>query len=424
MSAQATYAVMGLDKSGLAAVQHLIAKGCRVLAWDDNPAQLARAQALGAEPTNLAEGSYDCPLVLTPGIGLTHPVALRFKEIIGDIELFVRDNPQARIVGITGTNGKSTTTALIHHILTSAGVNAAIGGNFGTSPLALPKADIYVIELSSYQLERCPSLRVEVGVMLNLTPDHLERHGDMQGYADAKAKLFANGTGTCVYGVDDCWSKAMGEAAAASGWKAAPIQVPASGQYDGIDLTRLATLPGAHNWQNAIAALLACRALGLADTAIAKGLISYPGLAHRQQLAAERNGVRYVNDSKATNADATSKALGCYENIYWIIGGRAKAGGLNGLEGYMPRIRKAFIIGECAAAFGAWCEAHEVAYEQCGTLDAATRKASQLAEAEKRAGAVVLLSPACASLDQFKGYEERGTLFMSYVNTLLQEACA
>ncbi len=442
MNAPATYAVMGLDKSGLAAVQYLVAKGCRVLAWDDNPRQLDRAQALGAEPTNLAEGSYDCPLVLTPGIGLTHPVAQRFKEVIGDIELFVRDNPEARLVGITGTNGKSTTTALIHHILTSAGVNAAIGGNFGTSPLALPKADVYVIELSSYQLERCPSLKVEVGVMLNLTPDHLERHGDMQGYADAKAKLFAKARpgAVAVFNEDDAWATLIGERAIAAGFMPSRISTKHEGgllavtgvngqlRHQGNLVLNLKsdapTLPGEHNWQNTCAAFAACHALNVAVADIATGIKTFPGLAHRQQLVAERAGVRYVNDSKATNADATSKALGCYENIYWIIGGRAKAGGLDGLEGYMPRIRKAYIIGECAAEFGTWCAANNVAFEQCGTLDVATRKAVQHAQADTLAGAVVLLSPACASLDQFKGYEERGTVFMSYVNTLLQEACA
>jgi len=419
-----TYAVMGLDKSGLASVQYLRAKGCRVMAWDDNPAQRERAKALGAEITDLAEGAYDCELVLTPGIGPAHKVAQRFKSHISDIELFARDNPDATVVGITGTNGKSTTTALIHHILKSANIKAEIGGNFGTSPLALPPADVYVIELSSYQLTRCPSLRVKIGIMLNLTPDHLERHGDMQGYAAAKANLFNGNSGTAIYGVDDEYSRAIGAQALQKGWHTLPLNVPDTGQYESFDLTQLPTLPGAHNWQNAIAAILACRTLGLSDSVIAQGLASYPGLAHRQQLVAEHNGLTFINDSKATNADATSKALGCYDNIYWIIGGRAKAGGLNGLEGYIPRIRRAFIIGECAQEFGEWCTTHDVAHEQCGTLDVATAKAAQLAKTEKCTGAVVLLSPACASLDQFKGYEERGTIFMSLVQNLLKGKAA
>lgn len=436
-----TYAVMGLDKSGLASVQYLRAKGCRVLAWDDNPAQYERAKALGAEITNLAEGSYDCPLVLTPGIGLQHPVAKRFKEIIGDVELFVRDNPNARIVGITGTNGKSTTTALIHHILVSAGVNAAIGGNFGTSPLALPEADVHVIELSSYQLERCPSLRVTVGVMLNLTPDHLERHGDMEGYADAKANLFAKArpNAVAVFNEDDSWATLIGERAIATGFLPSRISTrheggllaatAVNGQLRmmgnmALDLKTVAALPGEHNWQNAAAAFAACYALQLTVEDIVAGIKTFPGLAHRQQRVAERKGLVFINDSKATNADATSKALGCYDNIYWIIGGRAKAGGLNGLENYMPRIRKAFVIGEAAEDFGQWLDKNKVPYSQCGELQAATTQATALATQEQLKGAVVLLSPACASLDQFKGYEERGNIFMSYVHDLLREKCA
>ncbi len=436
-----TYAVMGLDKSGLATVQYLVAKGCRVLAWDDNPAQRERAKAAGAEITDLARGGIEAELVLTPGITTRHQVAQQFKSIISDIEIFARDNPNARIVGITGTNGKSTTTALIHHILSAAGIKAAIGGNFGTSPLALPAADVYVLELSSYQLERCPSLRVAVGVMLNLTPDHLDRHGDMQGYADAKAKLFANARtdAVAVFNEDDSWAVQLGERAVENGFSASRISTKQEGGLfaatakDGqlrmmgnvvLDLKTVSTLPGEHNWQNAAAAFAACYALDMTAEDIVAGIKTFPGLAHRQQLVAQQNGLIFVNDSKATNADATAKALGCYENIYWIIGGRAKAGGLDGLESYMPRIRKAFVIGEAAEDFGQWLVKNNVAYEQCGELKIATAKATLLAQQEKLGHAVILLSPACASLDQFKGFEERGTMFMEQVHNLLKEKCA
>lgn len=415
-----TFAVMGLDKSGLASVAFLLAEGCRVLAWDDNPAQRERASALGAEITDLAQSSCDCELVLTPGIGYNHPVAQRFKSIISDIELFARANPAARIVGVTGTNGKSTTSALIHHILKNAGIKAEIGGNFGTSPLALPKADVYVLELSSYQLERCPSLRVEVGIMLNLTPDHLERHGDMEGYAKAKARLFVNGAGTAIYGTDDAWTIATGEAAAKHGWKPAPLHVPADGRFEGYDLAQYKTLPGAHNWQNALAAIFACRALGLTDSVIHAGLSDFPGLPHRQQHVARVQGIDFINDSKATNADATARALGCYDRIYWIAGGRPKAGGLNGLERYMPRIARAFLIGEAASDFARWLDG-KAPYELCGDLRTATTQAYKAARQE---GGVVLLSPACASLDQFKNYEERGNLFADYALSLAKERCA
>ena len=414
-----SFAVLGLDKSGLAAVRHLIGAGKTVFAFDDKPEQCEKAQALGAQIVDLTTlDPATTELVLTPGVGGKHKVAQHFGgKFIGDIELFVRANPAARIVGITGTNGKSTTTALIHHILKSADVKAEIGGNFGTSPLDLPEAEVYVLELSSYQLERCPSLAVEVGIMLNLTPDHLERHGDMVGYAAAKANLFINGKGTALFGVDDDWSLAIGEAAASRGWDAQPLDIPPDGRFESFDFTQLATLPGLHNWQNAFAALLTCRAMGLSDDAIAAGLKSFPGLDHRQQLVATAANVRFINDSKATNADATAKALGCYADIYWVVGGLPKTGGLNGLEGYMPRIRRAFVIGQAAEAFGQWLQG-KAPYEQCGTLDVATTKAAACALADGLDGAVVLLSPACASWDQFKNFEERGKLFASLASSL------
>lgn len=422
-----TYAVMGLDRSGLASVKALCASRARVLAHDDNPAQTDKAVALGAIAADLASCTLTGveALVLTPGIPhhlpTPHVVAARFRAenipIIGDIELFARTRPDARIVGITGTNGKSTTTALITHILKSAGVETAVGGNFGIAALDLPmmgKTGIYVLELSSYQLERCPSLAVDVGIMLNLTSDHLDRHGTLQGYADAKANLFAHprGVATAICGVDDPWTRAIADKAAANGFTVKSILVPQSGP-----LTTVPTLPGAHNWQNAEAARLACLALGLSEDVILKGLSTYPGLDHRQQLVGETNGIRFINDSKATNADATAKALGCYDAIYWIVGGKAKPGGLNGLEGYMPRIRKAFLIGDATEEFATWLNG-KAAIERCGDLATATLSACAMALAESPDGAVILLSPACASFDQFKNYEERGTRFAELARAL------
>lgn len=437
------YAVMGLDKSGLPAVQALLAAGAKVTAWDDNPAQLEAAKAAGAEIADLSTVDakpFDA-LVLTPGIPHylphSHPAAANFilchpresgdpsqstpslpldsrfrgndySKIICDIELFAQSQPKARVVAVTGTDGKSTTSALIHHIITSAGVACAIGGNFGQSPLALPELPpegVYVLELSSYQLERCPSLAVDVAVWLNLTPDHLDRHGDMAGYAAAKANIYKNPRpgALAIYGTDDKWTLTAGQNA--QGFTQVPLVVASC--HVGIELLHLPTLKGAHNRQNAIAAVEACRALGLSRAAIQAGLESFPGLPHRQQLVARRGALEFINDSKATNANATSKALGCFDNIYWIAGGRAKAGGLNGLESYIPRIRKAFLIGEAEVDFAAWCSQNGLDFSRCGTLENAMTEAVKAAQGS----GVVLLSPACASLDQFKSYEQRGELF-------------
>lgn len=422
-----TYAVMGLDRSGLASVRALCAAGARVLADDDKPGQVEKAVAAGAVSAKLSEVPLEgiTALVLTPGIPhrlpRPHSIAARFIAanipVIGDIELFAQSHPAARIVGITGTNGKSTTTALITHILQSAGIEVAVGGNFGIGVLdlpVLPASGVYVLELSSYQLERCPSLAVDVGIMLNLTSDHLDRHGDMAGYAEAKANLFARprGLATAICGADDEWSRAIGEKAAANGFHFQVISVPRTGP-----LTEIKTLPGSHNWQNAEAARLACHTLGLDEAQILAGLNSYPGLDHRQQLVGTTQDIHFVNDSKATNADATAKALGCYNNIYWIIGGKPKPGGLAGLEEFMPRIRHAFLIGEATEEFAAWLNG-KITYERCGELATATACAFATALAEGHKDAVVLLSPACASFDQFRSFEERGVTFAALARAI------
>jgi len=444
-------AVLGLGKSGLAAALSLKVSGARLWAWDDADDRRAAAAAAGINPIDLRNCDWRKPefLVLSPGIPHRHPAphpvaALALangKPIIGDIELLLRAVPEAAYLGITGTNGKSTTTALTGHVLDRAGRERAVGGNIGTPALALPRlgpAGLYVLELSSYQLELVPSLACRVAVLLNLTPDHIDRHGDMAGYVAAKEHIFQRqgANDTAVVGIDDEPSRALYERLLAGGrQRIVPISArerAAGGVHavggrlvdetggapvEVMDLNAVATLPGEHNWQNAAACYAACRAVGLPPQAIADGLATYPGLAHRQELIATIGGVRYVNDSKATNADATAKALVCYDPIYWILGGKPKEGGLSGLEPLYRRVVHAYLIGEAAAAFEAQL-AGRVPATLCGTLDRAIGAAHAQAQAEKRRGAVVLLSPACASFDQFANFEARGEAFRKVVERL------
>ena len=444
-------AVFGLGKSGLATVAALLRAGATVWAWDDGEAARAKAAAMGARLVELYGCDWSRPvsLVLSPGIPHTHPaphaVAAAAKahgiEIIGDVELFARALPDAISVGITGTNGKSTTTALIAHLLQVAGRSAVAGGNLGTPVLAfdrLPDDGVYVLELSSYQLDLTSSLACRAAILLNVTPDHLGRHGGIEGYVASKARIFANqGAGdTAIVGIDDPHCRAVREALIA-GAKQRVVAISAERRIPGsvhavggrliddtggterlvLDLAEAPALPGTHNWQNAAAAYAAVRALGVAPEAIAQGLRSYPGLAHRQERVAVINGIPYINDSKATNADATAKALACYQPIYWIVGGQPKETGLDGLEGFHARIAHAFLIGEAEAAFAAALDGR-VALTRCGTLAAAVAAAHQMAQADARPGAVVLLSPACASFDQFANFEERGDAFRRLVQAL------
>ncbi|MGH6942233.1 UDP-N-acetylmuramoyl-L-alanine--D-glutamate ligase [Hypericibacter sp.] len=443
-----TLAVLGLGKSGLVAAKALKASGATVWAWDDSAAQRAQLASEGIEPVDLGTADWTRieALVLSPGIPHSfpkpHPIAAKAKAankpIIGDVELLLRAQPHARFLAITGTNGKSTTTALSGHILASAGRQVAVGGNIGTPALALPAlgaAGIYVLELSSYQLEITPSLKPTVAILLNITPDHIDRHGDMAGYIAAKERIFRRQSAddTAIIGIDDEPSRAMRERIAAR--KAARVVAissirPASAGVSGadgklvddldakaetvLDLTGVATLPGEHNWQNAAAAYAAMRSLGLQRAPIVEGLRTYPGLAHRQEMIATINGVRYINDSKATNADATQKALVCYQPIYWILGGKPKEGGIESLRPLFPRVAHAYLIGEASAAFARTLKG-QVAATECGTLERAVASAHAQAQADHKAGAVVLLSPACASFDQFANFEQRGEAFRQIV---------
>jgi UDP-N-acetylmuramoylalanine--D-glutamate ligase len=436
-------AVLGLGKSGLTAARALAASGAEVWAWDDDA---AKRTALPTTDLYASDWTRPSALVLSPGIPFRfpkpHPVAARAEAagcpVIGEVELLFRAQPRARYLGITGTNGKSTTTALIGHLLARAGRRIEVGANLGTPALALaPLAEegTYVLEMSSYQLELVPSARFDIGVLLNITPDHLDRHGGMAGYAAAKARIFQHQKKDdwAVIGIDDEPSRHIHDSlrgqhvATLVVDRAVPNAITVqdailrdeSGR-EVMDLGRAAALPGPHNWQNAAAAYATARALGLPESEIIAGIETYPGLAHRQELIAERNGIRFVNDSKATNADATAKALACYDPIYWILGGRPKETGLDGLEPYFPRIARAYLIGEAAADFERRLQAHGVATRQCGTLDRAVAAAVGDAAAEQRPGAVVLLSPAAASFDQFSGFEERGNRFRSLVESSSQ----
>lgn len=425
-------AVLGLGRTGLAVIDACMAAGIAVRAWDDAPEQRQEAEKRGAEVSELSADELKAcaALALAPGIPHTypapHPVVARAKEIglpvVGDFELFAMSKPAAKVIAITGTNGKSTTTALIAHVLQTAGKHVAAGGNLGQAVLSLkdPGRDgFFVLEMSSYQLELCPHLQPDIAVLLNLSPDHIDRYKDMNGYIAAKKNIF-RGPGIAVIGMDDEDTRHVADEIEKRGEREV---IRVSSRIAPREILKDApALPGAHNAQNADAAIAVARACGLSDEEIARGVKTFPGLAHRQQTVATIGGIRYINDSKATNADATARALACYDPVYWIAGGRAKDGGLSGLESFMPRIRHAFLIGEAQDGFSAWLAAHNVANKKCGALDIATQSAHALAQKEKLESAVVLLSPACSSFDQFKSFEHRGDAFAKAVAELRRDA--
>src|SRR6185312_10106612 len=445
-----SFAVLGLARSGLATVRALSAAGIDCIAWDDNAASREAADAIGArlvEPAKIDWPKIDA-LVISPGIAnrlpKPHPVAAAAraagKPLICDVELLARAQPNNRFVAVTGTNGKSTTTALIGHILKAAGATCEVGGNIGRGALDLAPLGphgIYVLELSSYQLELLETFRAHVAVWLNITPDHIDRHGDMAGYVDAKRHIFdRQREGDCVVmGVDDDHSRTVFAEVAQHARRnrigAVPVALDrpiASGisfragkliDADGFfaDFADVPTLPGDHNAQNAACAWAACRWLRISREEIVKGLKSYPGLPHRQERVAALGKVIYVNDSKATNADATARALSSYRNIYWIIGGQAKEGGVAPLAPYFDRIKHAFLIGEATELFAGQLEG-KLPFDRCGDLQSALNAAHARAQAEATEPAVVLLSPACASWDQWKSYEHRGDAFREMARAL------
>lgn len=442
-------AVFGLGASGRATAHALIAGGARVSAWDDNEASRAAAAAENiplADPGTADWSGIDA-LVLSPGVPLTHPAphpVVRLanaagRPVIGDIELLREACPDALLIGVTGTNGKSTTSALIHHILRECGELVQLGGNFGPPVLGLePPADgeAIVLELSSYQLDLTRAATFEIAVLLNLTPDHLDRHGDMNGYLAAKKRIFRTAESgerqIAVVGIDDdrCRSvyEELGRNAA---WRTVPVSVGGAAE-DGIrvedgrlidmldggtpeswDISDIPTLQGSHNWQNAAVAWAVARARGLAPARIAAALRSFPGLPHRLELIAEIDGVRYVNNSKATNGEAVARALACFSDVYWIAGGIAKQDGLTATEPYFDRVRHVFLIGDAAAAFEAQIDGR-LPVTRSGDLMQAVADARRMATP----GSVVLLSPACASFDHYPNFAARGEHFRSLVRAL------
>lgn len=450
-------AVFGLGRTGLSAAKALMAGGARVHAWDDNETTRARAEAEGVPLSDINKRDWQtfAALVLSPGVPYKFPQPHRIVRmaemvgvpIVGDMELFARavqalpERGRPKIVGITGTNGKSTTTALIGHILSEAGRDARVGGNIGTGVLdmaALHANATYVLELSSYQLDLVKSLRCDVAVLLNISADHLDRHGGMDGYIEAKKRIFLNQQegDKAVVGFDDrvCQSIAMSLAArrqddvievssdfvlgsgvsASEGWLTDHLSGPT---ITVGDLRQASALPGAHNYQNAAAAYAACRALGVDASVIMEAIKSFPGLPHRLEHVAEIDGVRFVNDSKATNAQAAEQALKAYPRVYWIAGGKAKAEGIKPLAPFFDRIAKAYLIGESQPAFSRSLEG-QAPYTACGSLEKAVRAAFEDAQASGDENPIVLLSPACASFDQFRDFEARGDAFKSLVGDL------
>ncbi|MFT8719132.1 UDP-N-acetylmuramoyl-L-alanine--D-glutamate ligase [Acetobacter sp.] len=448
------FAVLGLGRNGAPAAKALAAMGADVQAWDDGEAGRASLDDAGAFSGTLTVAPIEkldgfTALVMSPGIPhilpKVHPVAALAKAagvpILSDADLLFqavrKAGSKARFAGVTGTNGKSTTTALLAHLLRHASLPVAEGGNLGPASLSLPLLPddgVYVLEMSSYMLERLQTLHFDTACLLNLTPDHLDRHGDMAGYAAAKAHIFdrMDGNDLAVIGNGDQWCRDIAAEVKARGIPVESI----SGRDDeaanfhmhdgavvshGMIIARPgATLPGTHNAENACAALAMALKLGAAPDILAKGIGDFAGLAHRQKRVADINGVAYVDDSKATNADAASRALGCYEHIVWIAGGMAKAGGIDDLVPYFPRITRTFLIGRDAPALAETLAAHDVPYEIAGDLEHAVPAARKAAEA---GGAeVVLLSPACASFDQFASFEARGRRFAELVHGLEENA--
>ena len=435
-------AVFGLGRSGLSAVRALIGGGATVLVWDDEPNRRQAAAHLGAFATepSIELWAGISTLVLSPGVPFSypkpHPVVTLANslgaEILGDVELFARNQPKSKVFAITGTNGKSTTTSLLHHIFVEAGVCAQAGANLGHPVLdfeILGETAVYILELSSYQIDLTSSLRPDAAALINLSPDHLDRHGGMDGYVEAKRRLLemAGSDVPLVIGGDDKYSSQICRDMTAIGRKVIEIAIGRNidagffvkngllqrAGYRGVitDLSNIDTLKGAHNWQNAAVAFALAETFGLSEANILHGLRSYPGLPHRMELVAQVDNVLFVNDSKATNLKAAAYALASYDNIFWIAGGIAKQENLDALLPHGDKVRHAYLIGEAASLFSEYLTGR-VKHEISSCLGTAIRAAYQAAS---KLGGVVLLSPACASFDQFTSFEARGDHFRTVV---------
>lgn len=455
----AEVAVLGLGRSGLTAARALVAGGAVALCWDDSPAARAMAEAEGLAIRDFTrDGAWDevAALIVSPGIPHLYPAPNRVVAaaldagvpVDNDIGLFFRSLGQSewqefdappRVIAVTGTNGKSTTAALIHHVLTEAGRASQLAGNIGRGILDIDppnEGGVVVLELSSYQTELARALTPDIAVFTNLTPDHLDRHGGMGGYFAAKRRLFAEGgPDRGVIGVDEAEGRFLaGQLAegpgddrvirvsvdrklAGPGWavfarKGFLSEYRKARQVGAIDLRGVKGLPGAHNHQNACCAYAAVRALGLAPKVIEQAFHSFAGLPHRSQLVAERGGVRFVNDSKATNADSAARALAAFERIRWIVGGQMKEGGLGATKVHLDRVVKAYVIGRQAREVA--LEIADIPHEICDTMAVAVARAAE----EAAPGETVLLAPAAASFDQYDNFEQRGEDFIAAVTRL------
>jgi UDP-N-acetylmuramoylalanine--D-glutamate ligase len=456
----ARVAVLGLGRSGLATARALLAGGAEPLLWDDSPEARAKAEAEGFALTDLSrQAAFDgvAALIVSPGIPHLYPQPNRIiaraldlgVPVDNDVGLFFRSfatpgwddfETAPRVVTVTGSNGKSTTTALIHHILQVAGRPTQMAGNIGTGVLSIEPArdgEVVVLELSSYQTDLARALTPDIAVFTNLSPDHLDRHNGMGGYFAAKRRLFAEGgPDRAVVGVDEVEGRFLANQMAEGPADDRVIRISSATKLEGfgwsvfarkgflaewrkgrqvaaIDLRAMPGLPGAHNHQNACAAYAACRSLGLAPKLIEQALHSFAGLPHRSQLVGERAGVRFVNDSKATNVDSAAKALQAFPKIRWIAGGMGKEGGIAALEPHLSSVVKAYLIGHSARDFALQIGA--TPHEICETMARAVARAAEEAEA----GEVVLLAPAAASFDQYPNFEKRGEDFTAQVKALL-----
>ncbi|OJX09581.1 MAG: hypothetical protein BGO77_04190 [Caedibacter sp. 37-49] len=444
-------AILGLGRTGNSAALALTAGNAHVFAWDDNSLSRKDAEDQGISVVDLATLHWDqiSALLLSPGIAASHPYAVLANKagvpIICDIELLAQTQLEANFIGITGTNGKSTTTWLIAHLLRTVKRQIEVGGNIGKAALnlnSLGKDGTYVLELSSYQLERIFTPFLKTSLLLNITPDHLERHGDMAGYVKAKQRIFSlqKGPKNVIISIDDeeclnLYRVLLNEESYAIIPFSVKARVP-KGIYvlngmlmdnrentdeEVLDLKTFHNLPGDHNWQNIAAAYAAVMLEGLSKDQFIEGLRTFKNLPHRLEEVTVIDDVHFINDSKATNSDAAAKALSCYEkNIFWILGGRAKDNGLNGLDQYFSRIKKAFLVGEAEERFSKILEG-KVSYLQCHELSRAVQEAYYEAISYAERPAYVLLSPACASWDQFKDFEHRGEVFKELVSKLPQE---
>ena len=446
-------AIFGLGKSCMATARALDEAGVKLILWDDSEEQRDAARKDGFIVRDLMQEDFleISLLVLAPGIHLKypepHPVVKRAQqagtEVICDIELLGRAKPDIHSIGITGTNGKSTTTALIAHIFDESDIEVECGGNIGIPALELDDISsdgVYVLELSSYQLDLCPDYAPEIAVLLNITPDHLDHHGEMESYVAAKEKIF-RGHGIAIIAVDDEETKKIYQKLEReSDRNVIPVscrEVLDGGVYVNdncilidnikgenrpvVDLKELKNLRGRHNWQNAAAAYAACKSYGMSLADIAEDIKTFDGLAHRQQLIATQNGVSYINDSKATNVESTCKALQSYSNIYWIAGGKVKEGGFEGLSPYLAQVQHVYLIGEDSSELESFLKEKNVPYTVSITLDNAVRSAHDGAKESEIANPIVLFSPACASFDQFNNFEERGEAFAGFVQSVLEE---